>query len=875
MRRQSGTLASWRTALRLARRETRRAKGRSALVAALIMLPVTALSFAAVTYDMFRLTPTERAERTLGQADLKLTWMSRNPPGQSELNSVLPAGSRSLPVGQGPTSWKTVSGVGEVETHWLDLTDPLTDGMVELRSGRAPSGETELAASEPALLRLGTTVGGTVTVADGSRRYTVVGVVEIPGNLREVVVLPSAAMPGPASTWLVDTPGPVTLEQVEQLQSGPRPFQATSRALTLDSPPSLREPTRVNADTISAGTLIAGLGALEVVLLAGPAFAIGARRRSRELGLVAANGGNPAHLRRIVLADGVVLGLAGAAAGVALGVTLAVLGRPLVEEHLAHVRAGGHRFHPVALLAVAGLAVLTAMAAALIPAHTAARRSVVAALAGRRGATRSRRRWVVTGVAVTLAGAGLTAYAVPRVSTNLILAGLLLIQVGLVFCTPGVVGQVARVGRHLPPALRIALRDASRNRAAAAPAISAVMAAVAGTVCLGVYVASNDARQAASIVPALPEGTVSVTHDGGSAAPVPLRRITALATTLLSTSTVVEVRGLACPAGTGSPDSCGVTVERPERQLCPYPGGASPDDQRRARNDPRCDRRLPKISGRYLGVLVDDGTALPLLTGARGEDLAKATATLRAGGVVVTDPLDVADGTVTVQTLLPLGPQGKGKGRATPRTALPAYVLTTGLDVPRTILSPAATARVGLDVRQRGFVVSPREVPDIARADAFAAAVQEVSLGLRVEVQRPPQDSSNSLLLVMAVAAGLVTLGATGIATGLTAADSRPDLSTLAAVGASPRIRRVLSLSQSGVIAGLGSLFGLVAGLGSVLAVLAAINQGYARSWPVQDPYPIVVPWSVLGVLVVVPLVAMLGAGLLVRSRLPVERRAG
>ncbi|MGW4497234.1 FtsX-like permease family protein [Micromonospora sp. NPDC004336] len=875
MSRWSRLFASWRTALRLARRETRRARGRSALVVAMIMLPVTALSFAAVAYDMFRLTPAERVERALGQADLKLTWMFRDPPGQSELTAVLPPGSRALPVGRGPTAWKTVNGVGEIETHWLDLTDPLTDGMVALRRGRVPSGGTELAASEAALRRLGAGVGGTVTAADGSRRYTVVGVVELPDDLREAVVLPSAALPHPATTWLVDTPGPVTLAQVEQLQSGPTPFQATSRALTLDPPPSMREPTRVNADTISAGTLVAGLGALEVVLLAGPAFAIGARRRSRELGLVAATGGNPAHLRRIVLADGVVLGLAGAAAGVALGVTLAVLGRPLVEEHLAHARAGGYRFHPLALLAVAGLAVLTATAAALVPAHTAARRSVVAALTGRRGATRSRRRWVVAGVGVTLAGTGLAAYAVPRVSTDLILAGLLLIQLGLVLCTPSVVGQVARVGRHLPPALRIALRDTSRNRAAAAPAISAVMAAVAGAVCLGVYVASNDARQAASIVPALPEGTVSVTHDGGSTTPVPLRRITDLATTLLATGTVAEVRGLTCPAGTRSRDSCGVTVERPERQTCPYLGGASPDDQRRARSDPRCDMRLPRVSGRHFGILVDDGTALPLLTGAHGEDLAKATAALRAGGVVVTDPLDVADGTVTLQPLLPLGPEGKGKGRETTRKVLPAYVLTTGLDVPRTILSPAAAARVGLGVRQWGFVVSPGKVPDVARADAFAAAVQEVSPRLRVEVQRPPQDGSNPLLLVMAVAAGLVTLGAAGIATGLTAADSRPDLSTLAAVGASPRIRRVLSLSQSGVIAGLGSLLGLLAGLGSVVAVLAAVNRGYARSWPVQDPYPIVVPWSVLGVLIVVPLVAMLGAGLLVRSRLPVERRAG
>ena len=75
---------------------------------------------------------------------------------------------------------------------------------------------------------------------------------------------------------------------------------------------------------------------LETVLLAGPAFAVGARRRRRDLALVAAAGATPAHLRRIVLADGVVLGAVAAAAGVALGVGVAAALQPLIEAHLSH-----------------------------------------------------------------------------------------------------------------------------------------------------------------------------------------------------------------------------------------------------------------------------------------------------------------------------------------------------------------------------------------------------------------------------------------------------------------------------------------------------------------------------------------------------------
>jgi putative ABC transport system permease protein len=99
------------------------------------------------------------------------------------------------------------------------------------------------------------------------------------------------------------------------------------------------------------------------------------------------------------------------------------------------------------------------------------------------------------------------------------------------------------------------------------------------------------------------------------------------------------------------------------------------------------------------------------------------------------------------------------------------------------------------------------------------------------------------------------------------------DLSTLAAIGAAPGLRRLLSLSQSGVIAGLGSMLGVAAGIGSGFAVLAATNLSRAAEWPAPTPYPLAVPWMNLTLILVVPLVAMLGAGLLTRSRLPIERR--
>ena len=72
-------LGGWRAALRVARREARRARGRSALVLAMIMLPVAALAFIAVAQDTFTLTPNEQANRLMGTAQALVAWPHDGP----------------------------------------------------------------------------------------------------------------------------------------------------------------------------------------------------------------------------------------------------------------------------------------------------------------------------------------------------------------------------------------------------------------------------------------------------------------------------------------------------------------------------------------------------------------------------------------------------------------------------------------------------------------------------------------------------------------------------------------------------------------------------------------------------------------------------
>src|SRR5690606_21432878 len=201
-----------------------------------------------------------------------------------------------------------------------------------------------------------------------------------------------------------------------------------------------------------------------------------------------------------------------AGVGVALGVAAAFAARPLIEEQVTQFRAGGYRVFPLALLGICGLAVVTGLLGALVPAFTAARQDVVAALAGRRGVTRYRKRWVLVGLSMCGLGAALAGFGAWTVNTTAVLAGLVVGELGVVLCTPALVGLIARFGRLLPLAPRIALRDTARNRAAAAPAISAVLAAVAGAVAIGVYLGSENLHWEQMYRPSMPVGHRSEEH---------------------------------------------------------------------------------------------------------------------------------------------------------------------------------------------------------------------------------------------------------------------------------------------------------------------------------------------------------------------------
>jgi putative ABC transport system permease protein len=884
-------LRSWGISLRLARRGMLRSRGRSLLIIAMIGVPVLALTFAAVTYDTFTLTPDEKITRSIGTADASVQWfddrdLDDTTPGtgvvpkptvktDERLLALLPAGSRVARYGSSGSMVRaqTASGVGRLSSAYLPVADPLTRGIVLMDNGTAPASDDEIAITRLAAERLGAGVGSRVTMLDPAGTFTVTAIVTIPDDLQETVVFRPGVLlrqeyARTGGQWLVDLP------------DGASPDTAALRKAGIDV--RLRDQAgdpdagQVQAASFGIATIAIGLTVFELVLLCGPAFAVGARRRQRELALVAANGGTAPQLRRITQADGVVLGLAGAVAGLILGIPLAVAARPFIEEYAVHRLAGSLRFFPAALAGAIVLAIVTGLLASLVPAVTAARQNVVAALAGRRGITRSRKRWILAGAVLAAGGAAVALSGAFLVSAQLILTGLVLGQLGLVVLTPSLIGLLGRFGRSLPLTARIALRDTARNRSSAAPAISAVMAVVAGSVTIGIYFFSQQTLNAQQYQMTTPLGYATVNlqiwddKGGHPMDDATLATLTSKITPTLPADRMIPLQTVGCADDPLA--SCSLDPQIPADRSCPYdslpPAGPQRD---KALADSRCQARLTWNGGPMGQLAVDDGTNLALLTGGHGDELAQASQVLRLGGMVVADPNLVHNGQIDIEMT-----HSDADGGRKSTFSLPAYALTNGVSGFGAVVGPGALAPHGLASHRGMLLVATTRTPTTAEADRFQAAMLEVSESTWGQVETGPGHADTDLgLIVLALASAIVTLGATAVVTGLAAADGRADLTTLAAVGASPRVRRFMSLSQSGVIAGLGTFLGVAAGMGGAYAMIIALNRSMMeRYWPHAMMLPLVTPWLLLAGILVVPLIAMAGAGLLTRSRLPIERRA-
>ncbi|MCX5391803.1 FtsX-like permease family protein [Streptomyces sp. NBC_00094] len=947
---------SWRAAIRIARRDAWRSKGRSSLVLAMIALPILGVSALDLTYRSSELSPAEQVERTMGAADAifrdadyegvpilqnpvgdihrpakdyeQQPW----PSGPTDVTKTFPAGSTVLTDRTGAAKLTTAHGLLTADVRELKSADPMTRGIMTLLSGRFPEKSDEVMATSHFLEVSGLSVGSTLSARNFDRTYRIVGSYELPDALGadQVNAVPGAfltpyakavekaglARPGTTVSYLVRSSGGFTWNTVQQINT--KGVAVTSRAVALDPPADSEVPLYSKSDwgnyesstAADAGALVAvatvvGLAMLEICLLAGPAFAVGARRSRRQLGLVGANGGARSHIRAIVLSGGLVIGVAAAVIGTVLAVILTLVLQPVLEDTM-NQRFGAFDVRPLELLGIALLAVLTGLLAAIVPAITASRQTVLASLTGRRGIRRSSRVLPLVGLAAVLVGAAIALFG-SLVSEQFIVVagGSAIAELGVVAMTPALVGLFGRTGRWLPLSPRLALRDAVRNRGRTAPAVAAVLAAVAGTVTVSTFMASSEAQSRAGYEARLPYGAVSAfaLEEGGRDVPAVREAIQRhLPVDVRADVERVSVGKPGCPTWGGGPGCGRYEVVLPLANECPLyatglPGAGDPSekytpDQRRKMitEDWRCDS---SSGGGWIsvegGLLVGDEKVLQVL----GVDDPGAAKALAEGRIVTFSRAQIdKNGTIGIKQITDIAAADKASEKGLPApgkvSSVPAYLVPKDQESYGVIalMTPATAKAAGLSTLPAGAYFSTERLPDSEQRQKLEGELAKLGGNVELHVEEGFVNDNSLFLIALAVFAGLVTVGAAGIATGLAQADAEADLKTLAAVGAPPRVRRTLSGFQCGVIAAMGVILGSAAGVLPAIGLRLteereairyyeqAIRQGWDNGMSGPPYVPIVIPWETLaGLLIAVPLGAALLAALVTRSRGALARR--
>jgi putative ABC transport system permease protein len=881
-------MGNWGPPLRIARRTTRRALGRTLLVAALIGLPVMAASWVQVIDGATNPDGEALAETVIGQADARLDvspykafapitnppslQMGDQPPAEGAEDPVrdpstfdprplLPAGTQLARqfVEAGTVEIRGPQVNSSVRVTTGDGQSPLTKGTYRLDSGRLPAKADEVAVTPTLAKYLGILDGdqvraGSALVTTADQRFTVVGIARTwnEPNTRMLFAVPDAPLikadPRTYVRYLVDLPpGADPAQLIQQLNS--QGVTVLPRANIVDPPPDPYGGSGgQDAGGVAVVALIIGFGILEIVLLAGTAFAVGARRQTRELGLVTAAGGTPRDVRRIVLAQGLFAGIVGSGGGIALALVIAFAGKSLWER-ITSTLFTSWQIPWLNLAVIALLGLLAGLAAAVIPAISAGRQAPLSALSGRFAVTAGRARirrpallLLAGGLVCAILGSGLIAAAfeeakrthtdqsysptvTPTGPIALVLLGITSVVAALIWLLPGLIAKTAGLAGVMPLSARLALRDAARHRHRTGPAAAAIMMAVAATAAMSFAIANMVAADAKDYRPNAPHGDAVLNFATGDPNWPSYSESTVERTAgLLPTRHTWELGSVSLPTAKATYGYLPVlmTMAPPNTQVS-YPSSLLVVD--------------PAYVARFEGF---------------GP---KAAAELRAGKIVVPQADQVNAGTAAVTE--DANPEGNRAFRH------PAAFVGTPPNVGQlwtgSLISKAAAEKLGkVAVFQAQYELT--RAPNKEELNAVARLLgREEAL----TVERGYQSPARAWLIGLLSTAAVVTLLGVAISVSLSAAEGRADLATLAAIGAPPRRRRNLAAAQAWVLGQLGCVLGV--GVGALYGYTAHAAFGSPR---------FMVPWPELGgIVIVVPLFAGTLAWLMTRSRLPMVSR--
>lgn len=892
-----------RADLRLASRQVRRGWASSLLVVTLVALPMALVS-GGIVFAASRMPTTEETlTAELGQADSwvavvhgpdpslrqyldRPTWweidqddmtgIPANPeePMPESAEPLLPRGIDVIEIGEGAVTAETAGGTGALGAVIGDAWDPVLEGRFDMHEGRAPAHEGEAMVSPGALERLGVSVGDELVLTEPAASFTITGVLAqaADAHAAEVVFLPATAATRALQTdvtatrWFLPEWSPSPADVVDLNREG---LVVLDRHLYAN--PGAAAAPGGGFDTLTAtglafGGIAAAFTGYLVVLLAGAAFSVSARRQQRSLAVAASVGAARDDVFRIVLLQGTVLGLIGGILGAAVGVGLGVLFVHLLDDGSAGAFWGLHVPVP-ALAGVVAFAVLVGTLAAVVPARAATRGEVIAALRGARRPVRvrtDRPLWgsllLASGVGVTgAAGAGLAALSVAEgqiedysnplwmLAVIGIIAGPLLLQVGVIIAGHWLLTLLARALSPLGLAPRIASRDAAAHPGRVVPAFAAIAAvAFLSSAALGGVAVSLGSTERGWMLQA-PLGSVAMTVFPSASGEVPaamLEEAQQDGRALLERTDPSAVGTVWSQGWPGEYDEQGrlkatdATLVAP--QLQDRPDCADPD---RAW---MCVTPGSAAAAYHHALGVVSASDLDTVLGGPVPDGVRAA--FRNGAAIVSDARFVAaDGRVVLNTVSPEDVDRDFSGAAVPVPDVRRTIDVAEMRLPQAlpwgvVISPQTAEDIGV-VRGALTLVAAYDQPlsvatmDRLRADAESSSRVHRDVYMYAHLETGPPAPAGWLWLILGATAVLV-VAASAVALGLARVERRPDDATLAAVGGSRRLRRGIAFWQALVIAGMGAITGTIAGILPVWGIVLASRNSYSPPQFIDLPWP-------------------------------------
>lgn len=913
----------WRIAARLARRQVRRTRLSSLLIAVLVALPIAGMVGYAIIASSLNGTPQEKARVELGemvawvspvgvpdaeffQAPTEPGWngYAADPVGAmiepdgapiDDPTALLPTGTEAIAVIEGQVRVGTADGATIVRAWAGDTWDPGFAGRFDVIAGERPHNSGEAMVTPASLERLGISLGDEITLTDPRGMFIVVGTVDaatLPDDEAAIFLPDGVPLQGETRWYLPEQS--LSWPDVQELNE--QGVVAYSRDVVLDPPEQVSADVQ-NVYDQAQGAMwqlilllaVAGVfAAYVVVMLAGAAFAVAARRQQRSLAVAASVGASAGDLRRTVLLQGTLLGLVGGTAGLAFGVGFAAVTMRFTADGSATQYWGFHVPWTV-LAGILVFAVLVGTASAAVPARTVARSDTLSALRGARRPQKPKTSRPVWGSLILLAGVGLTiASALTMAAVNVadpalvaydsplriiapfgIVIGPILVQLGILLSGGWLLWLASRGLSRLGLAARLASRDAAAHSSRTVPAFAAIAATVFVAVFALGQISMQNGATARNWNYQAPLHALSVEFHPNTNTPFNVDVATATATSAVDLATQAGAQSTAVIA----------------KQPYPQP----PSSSEGADQDTRW--VIAVLPERYL---LDSTTvsytwngydpsnpisviASPQLETALGVDLsASQLSAYRSGTALVTDDRFVTDGRIDVAAWTAQNaydgavpgnvwvhdPQMPPLAKPLQQESVDAIVIDAPLQPTAIAIAPDAAVELGM-ITQPARVIAdfpePLQASDLdrIRAQTELRSTRDATMYAAYE-QGPPDDVFWMVPILIAVS--VLVLGASAVALGLARFERRPDDATLAAVGGTRGLRRRISFWQGLIIAGFGTIAGAVAGVLPPIG-FAIQSQGNLL---VSD-----LPWLVVGALAIALPLAIAAVSWLVPPRAP------